>query len=99
MKPPADAWAAWIYRGAMMILGVFSIASMIWLHIDVSYGDWPVALAGERLKLMGWLGIGHLSLLGVQQVGLVARNLVRNLKINGPAGMSVDVNSHEGIAE
>lgn len=99
MNPPSERWASWIYRAAMMILGLFSIGFMIWIHIDIVYGAWPAALAGKRLELLGWFGLANLALIGIQQVGLVARNLVRNLKIKGPAGMSVDVNSHEGIAE
>jgi hypothetical protein len=99
MKPPAEAWAGWIYRAAMMLLGLFSMASLVWLHIDLAYGDWPASLAGKRLEALATFGLCNLALLGVQQVGLVARNLVRNLKIAGPGGMSVDVNSHEGIAE
>ncbi len=99
MRPPAEAWAGWIYRAAMMLLGLFSMASLVWLHIDLAYGEWPASLAGKRLEALATFGLANLALLGVQQVGLVARNLVRNLKIAGPGGMSVDVNSHEGIAE
>lgn len=99
MKPPNEAWAGWIYRAAMMLLGLFSMASLVWLHIDLAYGDWPASLAGKRLEALATFGLCNLALLGVQQVGLVARNLVRNLKIAGPGGMSVDVNSHEGLAE
>lgn len=83
----------------MMVLGVFGILMTVWLHIDIAYGDWPPSLAGKRIELLGTFGLAQLGLLGVQQVGLVARNLVRNLKIAGPGGVSVDVHSHEGIAE
>lgn len=99
MKPPSEAWAGWVYRAAMMVLGIYSIVHLTWLHIDLAYGEWPPSLAAKRIELLGTFGLANLALLGVQQVGLVARNLVRNLKIAGPGGMSVDVNSHEGIAE
>ncbi len=95
MKPPSEAWAAWVYRGAMMVLGVWGMAMIVWLHIDIAYGDWPASLAGERIKLLGSFGLAQLALIGVQQVGLVARNLVRSLKLSGPGGVSVDVSAHE----
>ncbi len=99
MKPPNEAWAAWTYRAAMMVLALFGMAMVVWLHVDIAYGDWPASMAAKRIELLGTFGLAQLALLGVQQVGLVARNLVRNLKIAGPGGMSVDVNSHEGLAE
>lgn len=99
MRPPAEAWAGWVYRAAMMVLGIYSIVHLTWLHIDLAYGQWPPALAAKRIELLGAFGLANLALLGVQQLGLVARNLLRNLKINGPAGMSVDVSSHEVIAK
>ena len=98
MMPPAERWAAWVYRAAMMVVGLFSMASLVWLHIDIAYGDWPADLAGRRLDALATVGLGNLALLGVQQVGLVARNLVRNIKIAGPGGLSVDVSSQEVTA-
>jgi hypothetical protein len=99
MKPPAETWAAWVYRAAMMVLGMFGMAHITWLHFDLAYGDWPASTAQQRIEALATLGLCGMALLGVQQVGLVARNLVRNLKIAGPGGVSVNVNSHEGIAE
>lgn len=99
MTPPAEAWAGWIYRAAMMLLGLFSMASMVWLHIDLAYGEWPASLAGKRLEALATFGLCNLALLGVQQVGLVARNLVRNIRASGPGGMSFEVQGNEGMAE
>ncbi len=99
MTPPAESWAAGVYRAAMMVLGIYGMAHLTWLHIDLAYGDWPASLAGQRLDLLGKIGLANMALLGVQQVGLVARNLVRNLKLAGPGGISVEANSHEGLAE
>lgn len=99
MKPPADVWVPWIYRVGMALIGLFGMASMVWLYIVIAYGDWPADMAGKRLEALATFGLCNLALLGVQQIGLVARNLVRNIKFAGPGGVSVDVTSHEGTAK
>ena len=95
MRPPHESYAAWVYRAAMMLLGLFSMASMIWLHIDISYGDWPPSLAGKRIDALAQLGLWNMALLGIQLIGLVARNLVRNIKLSGPGGFSADVSGQD----
>lgn len=96
MKPPADSWAPWLYRAAMAVISTFAMAMLTWVAwqvIDMARTA-PAANRVQVLELLGWLVLGLLGLLWLQQIGLVARNLVRNLRLQGPGGLGLDVNSH-----
>lgn len=96
MKPPADSWAPWLYRAAMAVISSFAMAMLTWVAWQVIElaRTAPAAHRAQAFELLGWLLLGLLGLLWLQQIGLVARNLVRNLKLQGPGGMALDVNSH-----
>lgn len=96
MKPPAYEWAAWAYRAAMAVISTYAMVMLAWMTWRFMHAeDWPAAVLPELLKMLGWTVLGLLGLLIIQQLGLVARNLVRNLKINAPGGVSVDVTGHD----
>ena len=77
MKPPSEAWEPWVYRAAMMLIGATNIISVLWLHWDLTRGDWPPETALRRLEWAFWLGMAAYALMGLQLYGLVSRNLVR----------------------
>lgn len=97
MKPPAYEWAAWAYRAAMAVISTYAMAMLTWVAWQVM--SLATSASGPQLKpvleLIGHLLLGLLGLLWLQQIGLVARNLVRNLKISGPAGTGIDVSGHD----
>jgi hypothetical protein len=76
-KPPSEAWEPWVYRAAMMLIGLSNIVGVLWLHYDLTQGPWPADTALQRLEWLFWLGLCNFALLGLQLYGLVARNLAR----------------------
>jgi hypothetical protein len=96
MTPPPYAWAAWAYRAAMAVISSWAMAMLGWVTWHLMQArHWPQAAWPQLLRLLGWIILGLLALLIVQQLGLVARNLVRQLRIHGPAGTSIDVTGHD----
>lgn len=69
--------ASWVYRAAMMMIGLANIGGALWAHGDLAYGDWPASTAPVRLQYLFWLGMAAYALMGLQLYGLVSRNLVR----------------------
>ncbi len=98
MKPPANDWAAWAYRAGMAVISTFAMVMLALITWRVMHPkDWPAAALPKLLELLGWTVLGLLALLVVQQVGLVARNLVRNWNLKaGRDGLEMQVQAHDG---
>lgn len=69
--------ASWVYRAAMMMIGLANIGGALWAHADLAYGNWPVDTAPVRLQYLFWLGLFAYVLMGMQLYGLISRNLGR----------------------
>ena len=97
MKPPASDWAAWAYRAGMAVISSFAmimLAIITWRAMDAA--NWPAAALPKLLEILGWTVLGLLALLVVQQLGLVARNLVRNWNLKaGRDGVEMNLQAHD----
>ena len=69
--------ASWVYRAAMMLIGLANIGGALWAHFDLAYGDWPAGTEQQRLQYLFWLGVFAYALMGMQLYGLISRNLGR----------------------
>lgn len=78
MKPPAEAWAAWIYRVQMVAI----TAVMLWDHgVHASFlreTNWPPPLQKRVIEALVQADWARMAIIGLVVVGLVSRNLVRN---------------------
>lgn len=97
MKIFARIWdealkAAPLRLWAMMLAGPPLTLSAIGLTFIVWKGGWPLELASEQLRILGWALMANWLLIGVIIVTLAA---VR-LSGRGPGGVSFEVNAREG---
>lgn len=99
MNPPAEAWAAWVYRAQMVAI----TAVMLWDHgVHTSFlrgTAWPPALQPRVIDAMVQADYARMALIGLVVVGLVTRNLVRNWAAKlSRAGVELNMQSADGAA-
>jgi hypothetical protein len=79
---------------AMLGGGIVMTLLAIWLVVLIRW-DWPRGTEAQRLGILGNALLGTLAGAGLVQLGLVVRNLIRNLRGSvGPDGVSFEAVSH-----
>lgn len=98
MKLLSESRAAWVYRAGMIVLSTTAIGLIIWLITILRDVRGPLPLRIEVVRALAQIALAMAALLLIQQVGLVARNLVRNIK-GSFGGASIEVESHDAPAK
>lgn len=83
----------WMLFGAGVVCTAIAVGALliVWL------GEWPVAIAAQRLSIVGWALLGALAGMGAVIASLAIGGPVGRFKATGPGGTGIDLQDKPDI--